>query len=516
MSIIPRKSNFSRRKSSSTISSSSVNTTAFDINEFTKYAKGQIFNPLYGTGFWANPLWMNAIIKDLTMSPHKYDRDTVLKLIENPQNNEKALKDLHQYLLNTSQHYKRVFYYFATILTFDYILVPTNADEEDVKTPSFKRSLKKVLNWLEKFNLKEEFLKIMPVVIGEDVGFYYLRESETAITLQRMPTDYCKIVAKTDLGYQYAFNMVYFMRPGVNIDDFAPEFKIYWEEFINGDSSVPFFWKILEPEKAYVFKWDENDAGILLPLLGLFLDALEISEFKSLIKSKMQLENWKILFQRIPMKDSKDAKQNEFLIDGKFAGMYHANVKSELPPGVSVVTSPMEITGISLDHAENRDTIVGLGEHNFYSSAGASPLLFGGAVKSAVGVNMGIKVDEAFVLHMYRQFERFINYQLKQISGKYRFKIIFPDITIFNREDKLKSYLNAAQFGYSKSLVAAASGLTPNEFYNLLNYENGLGLLDKLQPLISAHTTTLTDKGRPQLPDSQIGDKADESRTLKT
>jgi len=459
-----------------------------------------------------NPLWMNEIMKTITSSPRKYDRDAVLKLLENPIYNEKALKDLHQYLLNNSQHYKRTLYYFATMLTFDYVVIPLNVDEKDMKSGSFKRAQQKVYDWLEELNPKDTFTDIMRVIMGEDAAFYYLRELEDGtVYLQRMPTDYCKIVNKTRYGWQYAFNMVYFARPGVNIRDFAPEFEIYWREFLEGDKNIPFFWKILDPAKAYVFKWDEMDAAILLPLMGLFLDAIEIMEFKALLKTKTALENYKILFHKIPMRQDKDAKKNDYLIDAVDAGKFHANISSKLPPGASVLTTPMEITPINFEGAETRTNIVGAAEENYFGAAGTSPNLFGAATKSSAGLSLNIKVDENVVFPMQNKFERFINLNLKRISPKYRFKVKFLGITNYNRDEKFNEYMKAAQGGLPKTLVGASLGLSPYELDSLLKYENAFQLISEMQVLPSSHVQSPTNSpGRPT--QTQVTEKGEEWR----
>lgn len=471
-------------------------------------------------GFMQNPYWMNSILKQLLGYPQEYTRAQVLQYIKNPIQNELALKKVHQYLMNLTMFYKRLVHYFATILTFDYIILPINADEEEMKSDSFKRSYKKILNWLEKFKVKEELTNVMKAVMGEDAAYYYLRESENTITLQRMPTDYCKIVAKTELGYQYAFDLNYFNNPGVNIDNFAPEFKEYYVEFLRGRNSS-LNWVILDPEKAYCFKFDENTAAVIPPFSGLFIDALEISEFKQLIKTRTVLDALLLLVMKIPLKDSKDlgSSKNPLLLSLDMVEKFHKLVKSNLPAdGVNLVSTPMDLTSVDLKNAgESRNSVIGYAESAFYRNAGVSSLLFESDKKvGSVGVAMSAKTDEAFVLHMYRQFERFINFNLSKISGKNKFKILFIDNTIFNREDKLKLYLQAGQSGFPKSFIGASMGLTPGQIESLTNFENTIGLVDKLKPLMSSHTQSLNEGGRPPKDENKLGDKGLEARDLET
>jgi hypothetical protein len=483
---------------------------SFDFAKLNSASNASDFLSLMG--FYNNPIWRNEILKQLSSTPQKYTRDNVLKLIENPVQNEKALKDLAQYLMNTSLHFKRVVHYFARLLDFRYFMRPVGATSADIKSKVFEKSRQKALSWLEKFNIKYEFGNIMETIILEDAGFYYIRENENSITLQRMPTDYCKIVNRTELGYQYAFNMIYFLKPGVTPDMFSPDFQEFYDEFMKGDTKQPYFWMDLPPEKAFVFKWDENFAGIIPVLLGLYLDTIEISEFKQLIKSKTILENWKLLFQKIPQKTEKEAKKNDFLIDADTAGKFQSNIKQALPQGVTVITSPMEVTAVDLNKSENRNNIVGVGEDAFYRSAGISPLLFGTQVSSSAGMQQSIVIDANFVSKMYHQFSRFVNFQLLQTTGKFRFKVVFPDGTKLNQQESFNNALAMANSGFPASLVACHAGLEPNDLEQLLLMEEATGIKEKLVPLLTSHTQSGDTGGRPPTPDSQLQETGVQTR----
>ncbi len=56
---------------------------------------------------------------------HKnYNKEDVIRWQANPQRYEKQLRNLSRFLYDTSSHYKRLTQYFATMLTFDYIIEP--------------------------------------------------------------------------------------------------------------------------------------------------------------------------------------------------------------------------------------------------------------------------------------------------------------------------------------------------------------------------------------------------------
>ncbi|OPH47614.1 hypothetical protein BC351_10515 [Paenibacillus ferrarius] len=485
------------------------------LNYAIEYAKS--VNNAGNNSIFYNPIWQNELLKSINMSPVKYDRKKVEELIANPRSNEKALRDLAQYLQNYIMQFNKLVQHYGRILTFDYFLEPTNADAEDMTTKKFKKSYEKACAWLESLNPKKILPEITTMCILEDAKFYYVRDSGEDVVLQEMPSAYCKIVNKTELGYQYAFNMDYFMQAGVNINDYAPEFAQHYLDFLNGtDKNKGYMhWVTLDPSSAFAFKFDENRAGQTPPLMGLFVDSVEIASYKNLLKTKTQLDVWKIILNKIPLhKEEKNGnKKDNFAIAADTAGKFSSLMQAAMPEGVKVVTMPLDSDVIDFSNSQNKNDIVGIGQQHFYESAGTSPILFGDKGTNGIGIKASIKTDEAYVMHMYRQFERFINYKLRKVTGSYRFKITFPDITIFNREEKMDMYLKAANFGFPKLLVACALGITPQQLVNLSNFESSLGLENIMKPLISSHTLS-GDKegGASKKSDKDITDEGQKSR----
>jgi hypothetical protein len=470
------------------------------------------FNKIVGgNSILFNPLWMNSLLKLQDTRPEKFSRENIIDWMKNPAASENELRELNQYFFNTSEFYKRIIFYFASMLTFDYVLVPYNVQSDDFTSPAFKRSQRKVFDFFDQFNVKDEFSKYMRIIMGEDVFFGYIRTDGKKFTVQKLPTQYCKLVNRNENGYIFAFDMNYFLIPSVNIDDYPPEFKVYYEELKQGKTNTGTYYVILDPDKSVCFKFDENNATIIPPLLGLFLDVLEISEYKDLIKSRAVLDSYMLLHQKIPMRTDKDAKADSFLITLDNAAKFHANTKANTPEGVEVVTTPMDLSAIKIDRSQNKDSIVGVAEQNFYKSAGVSQMLFSDS-QNQVGIKYSVQTDEAFVIHMYRQFEKWINRQLDKISGKYKFRLRFPDITYYNQDDKRNAFKEAAQYGFPKTLYASTIGLSPSDLLDLTAYENSMNLDEKLKPLQSSHTQSGNEGGRPQIKETDLSPSGAKTR----
>jgi hypothetical protein len=499
-------------------------TTQIDEQFAKQFAKAM--NTVLNTPSIFNPFWQNQILKDLSISGLKYDREKIKQMLADPKNNERQLRELSNFIFNYILQYKRLVMYYAEMLSFDWSLEPTNADKEDMSTKAFKKSYKKALEWLDEFDPKVEFRKVTNGIMLEDAKFYYVRESQNGIRLQEMPSSYCMISGYNDLGYQYSFNLTYFLKPGIDFNDFAPEFRDYYMEFVGGtdyqskksgyDSGIYAYWKKLDPARAWVFKFDQNHAAISPPLSPLFLDAMEIVNFKELLKTKTSLDVYKLIINKIPLhKDGGKTgnKKDDFSITADTAGMFTQLMQATLPPGIKAITSPLEAEAIDFAQADNKNSIVGLGNKEFWDTSGTSPVMFGEGQLNASGLQASIKTDELFVEHLYKQFERFVNFQLKQVTGRFRFRIKFEG-TKFDRQERFERAIQAVQYGAPVSLLATSLGKTPQEFMNLIDFEESMGWKDRMKPLMSSHTTSGKEGGRPK--QSTVGDAGEQTRDDET
>lgn len=454
------------------------------------------FSRIISNGLSNNPIWMNEILKNQTTRSTKYKKEDIQKMVETSASHETQLREVAMYLYNTSPYLKRIIFYLASICTLDHLLIPYMVDEVDVKTKPFKKAKLQVYNWLDSFNIKSEFFTVLQSIILEDVYFGYLRSSEDCLTLQKLPSIYCKLIRKTNIGYDYAFNFMYFLNPLVDINNYPEEFQKHYLDVKAGKrtdangkltQNGSYYWIELS-NNAVAFKFDTSTGIIAPPLMGIFPDCIDIDEYKNLIKEKLTLDIQKLVYQKIPMKSDKDAKKGEFLISLEHAGQFHNNAKANMPKNVGIVTTPMEMNAISFDkQAQTKDSLIGLGESNFFKAGGFSEVLFS-SDGGNIGLNYNIQTDYEFMKHCVGDFAKWINYQFKKTGGKYKFKIFFPDISIFNREDLLTSSTNLGTLGYSKRLIACYQGLSPQDFESLLLWENGEEITTQLIPLASSHT----------------------------
>ena len=248
---------------------------------------------------------LNRIVQDLNTRPTKYTREQVIRWIQYPNNCEKEIRQLNLYLRYVSNQYNRALDYFSNILTFDYVTIPVNTTKEQMNTPAFMKNNQKLNTFLNKFSVKQEFIKLMPYLMNEDTVFTYYRENDSIATLQVLPSEFCKIISKNSVARSYAFNLLVFVKDVYHliIEDYPQEVQDAWNNFeYNGSNN----WVTLDPSKAFAFKFNEWTDVSISPFMGVFLDALQISEDKALQRTKNVISAKQLIHQKIPMRTDKE------------------------------------------------------------------------------------------------------------------------------------------------------------------------------------------------------------------
>lgn len=424
----------------------------------------------------------------------RYDKYQVRKFLGNPQYYERQIREVSLYLASTSSHYIRIIHYLSTMLTLDHILIPNGNGFEN--EDEILQYLNKAHLYINKFNIKQELLKIIPTILIEDVFFGYESRNDKKSTIIKLPSNYCKIVGVENGIFIFTFNFHYFDNNEHLLRDFPKEFKrLYYRYKKTGECEQE-----LNPNLgAICFKF-RDDLTYSFPFFApLFEELIELEEKKDIANDKELLNQYKLLVQKIPMK-KEPKNEKDMIFDPSSIQIFHQNLSECVPNKVSVVTTPMEIEEVQLTGKTNLDdSNLADAQDTLFSSAGFGNI-FSSKNKNEISFKFSNTSDQSLMFKLLRQFERFFNARIMSElnSNKKIITIMFPDITHFNRKDKVEEYLKLAQFGYPKSLVAIANGLSQSQFLGLNNLENYLELQNKLIPLNSTHTQSGNgENGRP-------------------
>ena len=440
-----------------------------------------------------------SLIKDSMSTKSRYSirADRVKTALETRDVAE--LRKISQYFYYTSGEYRRLVNYAAQLLTFDYVVVP-RVEPNIMEKKSFHKALNNILNYVQNSGIEETGYQIGLAVVRDGIFFGYETVlGNEQITMQPLPTDYCRTRYKINGIYQIEFDNKYFdnYRTAESLAEafqgYPEEFERNYKEFkAKGESHR---WSALDPQYARAHLLEDA-----IPMFSaVFNDILELDEYKSIDKTKLQLSVYTLLVQKIPLnKDNELALYMEEITD------LHNNARRMIKnPAIDVLTTPCEMDSVTLDSGANsrveRDNI-DTATNMIYNSAGTPIALFNaGSSSGSIGLNLSVKVDESLMFPLLTQFERWYRNKFAELSPSLEFGIIFPPITIFNRHEKVAEYHNAASFGFPTKLLAmAAMGIRQYDAGYLLEYENSLlDLPNRMIPLSSSHTSSGTP-GRPE------------------
>jgi hypothetical protein len=477
------------------------------MNQYSKIIQ-QMY--MQNNGSYLNPIWANTSMKKFHSYTSKPTEEKITTWLQNPQVHEQELRQCSYFLHDAIQQYNRSIAYLSNLLNFDYELICTNAPNLNDKKETidlYLRQRTKANEWLKVFRVKEQLSNIMIDVLRSGGMCYYLRENDdtNGIYLQPMPEDYTVVNGRTDaLGYTYSLNMTFFYQFPEAMSGFAPEFKNYYNEFLDkktilNQKANP--WRLIPYDKSVVFKWDDTRVDMIPPLSGTMMDAIAIQNYKDILRLNMELQNYCLLFLKSPLdKDGKPTISSQEIIN------YTALMQGLVNPTTSVISAPMEAEMFNFKNASDKNNIVGQGESSYWSSVGVAGSIFGMQNSSAVALKYSIESDFEYCKHMYDQFERFLNWHLKySVDGKFNFEIKFLRRCSFFLDDYRKTDMSYSQSTGDISRLMSSYSYEPYQHENKLKENHLLRLYDLIRPMQSPNTMSGKDNvGRDEKSDTEL------------
>lgn len=437
------------------------------------------------------------------------------------ESNQKALSQVSKDLYIQSQQYQRLINYYANMPTYSYILAPAK-DISTVNTKTISKEFTKSAEFMSRFNVKYNFNKILKNAMQTDVFYGYIIDDGSSVLIQKFPNEICKISSVSGGVFNFVIDLDEII--GNKVTEYYPqEIQDAIKQYQNtkkGNNNSGGRWYEVSQERGICIKINEGDTAPIPPFAGTFDSVYDISAFKDLRNDKAELQNYKVLVQKLETRSSSN-ENNDFTIDMDMMSYFDNALSGIVPDNVGVVTSPMDIDVVSFDKDTATDNNVEKATKDFWDNAGVSQILFSSDNKTSQGIAMSIKTDEQVVFSILNQFERWINrYMLLNKISKY-FKCVMIDVTNFSRADLTKEYIQNSQYGFPvKMALASLSGIEPIAFSGLLKFENEvLDLPKNMIPLSSSFNTSGSDiaeadGGRPTNEDAGKSD-SDETQRAK-
>lgn len=478
----------------------------------------------WGQAFKTNPFVQNTRLKQIKTVANRYTREELEEMLRNPSNNEQGLRSASHYFHNTISPIMKMNHMYADMLTYR-TYINTNKVNDQKNLIKEYETLSK---WKKSLDPKTTFREITLQSMIEGKKFYYYREDKenNVFTLQEFPSDYVKIVHRTDIGWKYSFNMMYFLKVGVSPDWFAEEFKDYINEFFNyydkdtkkmtNIDSLPdnvtayyenrnwYFWKELDIGKAWCFGVDSSAPEVTPPLASMFLDANELNSYKLLEQELMSIPLKQIMTAEVPF--SKESKNGNFANDTSISPdliqLYQNIIQSILPNSVDFIAAPF--TGFNIhtfDSVASKTSIVGDAVQNFYSQGGVSALVTTTSKPNISMVKTAQIMEAAWINKIYNNYRVFLNNCVKNMGFKNEFEIQIEG-DVFGDKDLLASIEKALTTGNMNIYPQYLSFFDQDLCIALGNMTivNTFGIYELMKPLVSSFQQSEDSKnGRPSL-----------------
>ena len=460
---------------------------------------------------------LDNIVLKTTPKATKYNNDQVRRFVNEPSKHQKELRAVVDNLCNTYPQFRGICEYLPNIALINYVLTP-NTDKITEK------DYLKVASYVQKLNVKNEFKKCLNYNFKYDVFYGCEIENDDSYFIKVLPYDYCRILGRSNGVYMMEFDFSYFKsREKLVLGDelgrvaYPEEFKQCYLKYKKSGSELD-RWQYIEC--GIVTKYNETILDYAIPpFIGLFKNLTDIEDMQDLAKSKAVNDVWKLLSMEIPL-NSDSGTEDDFLLSMDTIEYFNTVMQQNLPDGIGIITSPMKATPITLNSSATanksdiQDTVQLL-----FDGAGFSKMLFSDA-KNSTALSYSVKVDEARLYGLYRQYEDIVNRKLRdKFKGKFKFKIL--NMSKISEKDTIDTFIKTAQISVpNKTVLTSALGLEPYEVYGLNKLENEvLNLSSSWTPLNTSYTQSsdsIEEAGRPKVADEELSQEGLRTRENDT
>lgn len=480
------------------------------------------------------PMLINSRMKDMNLNPMQASEATLTQAMNNPKENEIALQEFSQDFEIQSQVYKKLLEYLGNLLAFDMTYECVNADIKDYKTPAYRKDLDIFKRFADNFDHKAIFTSVVGELLRNEAAFYCPRYDGDALVLQELPAspEWTMITGRWKNGFEFDFNMYWFIQPGVDIKMYPDFFKkkyleLWGEGNINKytPSASPFsrsgawvYWQQVPSDIGWVFKFNPSIATRVPHFSGLFLDLIQQPLMRALQKNiNMSVAARLIIGEVGTLKETASKVKDQFAINPDTLGKFLALVKAAVGDSMKVAAAPLENMK-PVEFAAENELYNSTLKTTLASSGVNTNLIFTSDVKTnAVEAQLSLNVDEQLMFSLYPQFEQFYNYQLNKLTKHFKFKVHFEGSQFFtNRESRLNEQTTLmAQGVVMPNKIAAAIGMNPFDFQRQLEEARAMGWTDNLTPIVPAAQIAGGEEktGRPKKKDGQLSDSGDQTRS---
>lgn len=176
------------------------------VNAVMEFAEGLWLADHQG---YYTPWMQNELLNNLNNNPRVPTMDILKKALSDYKNKAEDLQSYTEFMKKWDMIFARTLESYVNVLSFDLQIVCTNAfTDDEYNSDQYKEDKKKIYKFLDSFDYRAEFRKVLKQVMTSEVGYYWFRKTKwnnkgMMNTLQLMPQKYCKLTGYWEKGLLY-------------------------------------------------------------------------------------------------------------------------------------------------------------------------------------------------------------------------------------------------------------------------------------------------------------------------
>lgn len=505
-----------------------------------------------GYGYIATPYSQYQNLIKINNNPAKPTYDKLAKALESAPYDYNALSSYSEFMEIWDALYAKTLRYFEGLLAFDLSYQCVNVkNPSEYKSQEYRDDIRRVNKFLDRFDYKSEFRKIVKELMRKETSYVWFRDSQDISSpidleekikktekfgLQIMPDRYCILTGYFNSGQLlYDFNMNYFLNATVDIDLFAPALKKKFIEVFDSKENTYnpsaqldvrtgeyATWVQTSPiDGAWAFKFDLSNFRQVPPLANLMKGCLDKEDAQALQKDKNMISAYLVLAGEMGMMSTEKSgnKADQFKINPLTMGKFMALVNQGLKNNVKPIALPLEdihgwqFTDSNTNMVENQEKITAA------DGASATTLIYTSDKMSQFELENAIYSDYCFMKPLYNQFNQFLNFYVNRKTVKYKFEFFFDGLDRqWDREKRQTALRNYADKGIvlDSTMWASAFGIKPQAFQRSIECAHNSDFVDNLTMLLNANTMKNSgEESQSGAPEKDTLDKSDKTEEVQ-
>lgn len=437
-----------------------------------------------------------------------YTSDTVKNIIDNGGKDEKLA--LSRNFFEKDSIYRRIVIYYATLLKYVGILIPTPSYGQNLSTDHIKKRYFQAIDYVDRIGLQGFCTEIALKVLVD--GAYYgiiTKLDKKDFSVMGLPAAHCQARYKTPDGqYLLEFNLKYFdtiddeeaRKRAINL--FPKEVARAYRKYKNGKLKSE--WVFIDKAIALCFQFFDDPTPLFLDVIPASMDYEEAVDVE---KDRNLEEIRKIIVQKVP-----HLNDGQLLFEPYEAAEMHKGTVGMVKgnKNVSVLTTYTDVDAIvSKTSSDVVSNSLNKMLQNIYAQVGTTSELF--ASTSNLTLVYSVKNDIMLMMILVNKIAGFLSSITNKLfsNSNIYFTYKMLPVSIYTEGDYTSELFKLAQSGYSYIMPAVSMGLSQRELINIKELENDvLELEEKLIPLTSKTSGATEGEGEVGRPEKDPSEKS--------